>query len=495
MNDLKKYNPLIILWDIWHFIKNTFFFFVYFFIIKHDSVSPLVKYGRIACLVIFGLTMISLILKWFTTKYQLDDVSFHIYKGIFNKSERTIPFSKIQNVQRRTSFFHRIFGITSITFETGLTGADAAVEFEVLSKQEADTLEAALTKPVENEEIEAKEDLASDKQIQKALPRRIHFAPTRKDMLKASFTSLSFIVLIPLLLSLYFKLTEIFKLEEKAEGLIVSLMGTWWVIALIGLILILASISFGIVSTFLKYGRYEISDDEQRIYINKGVVDESVFAISKNRVQAIEINQSFTKRMLGLAEIKLISAGSIGEETLEQSSLYPFLPVKKAYQMIGELLPSYEVTQTMDRLPKKSFWIRILKPSWFWVIATIALFYFKPEILKIEQTWWILSAALLLFIVFVRLLDYFNTAYRINGKFIQFKTGGLATSVFISKREKIVEVNITRTKFQQFLGLASIGTINHAKPFHHAGVKDIPVDQAASFYTWYANRVNEIEIK
>lgn len=494
MSQPKRYSPLIMLWDFWNFIKNSFFLIV-LYIINYGSESTFFKYGRIAFFVFWGITIISIILKWFTHKYRLDDVSFHIYQGLFNKFERTIPFSKVQNVQRKTSLFHRVFGVTSVTFETGMTGADAAIKFEVISRKEAEEMEAWITSPPAHDLTDDNLDLTEEESIKQEPTRTTHFTPTKKDILKAAFTSLSFIALIPILLSVYFKISEVFKIEDQAEGFFASLMSTWWIIALIVTLLIVASVGFGIVRSFLKYGKYEISSDDQRIYITKGVIDESAFTISKNRVQAIEINQTLMKRLLGLAEIKIISAGSIGVESLETNSLYPFLPVKKAYRMISEILPSYEVTQTMDRLPKKSFWIRMVKPSWFWMIVTVALFYFKPAILEIEQAWWIVSIALLVIIAILRLLDYYNTSYVLNGKFIQFKTGSLTTSVFVSKRDKVVEVNVSRSKFQQLLGLASIGTINHAKPFHHAGVHDIPLDMAVTFYTWYAGRTDEIEIE
>ncbi|MCZ2259599.1 PH domain-containing protein [Sporosarcina sp. G11-34] len=497
MNQTKRYNPLIIIFDLWSLIKNSFFFVLFLFVLRYGSDSTFIKYGRIAFFIFFGLTIISIILKWFTHKYKLDDVSFHIYKGLFNKSEQTIPFSKIQNVQRRTSLLHRLLGVTSITFETGISQADTSVKFEVLSRNEADQIEewASNSTYLQTDDVEI--ITAEEDQVAPSLERTIHFTPTKKDDLKASFTSLSFLVLIPILLSIYFKVTEIFKVEDKVEGIFSSLMSTWWIVALIVIVLVLASVLIGIVRTFMRYGKYEISSDDSRVYIAKGVLDESTFSILKNRVQAIEIIQSPMKRMLGLAEVKLISAGgvSFGEEALETNSLYPFLPVKRAYEMIQEVLPTYEVIDTMTRLPRTSFWIRIMKPSWFWIIVTVTLFYFKPPIFNIDQAWWMVSAGLLLLIATSRILEYFNTRYILNGEFIQFKTGSFETSVFISKRTKIVEVKVSRSKFQQLLGLASIGTINHAKPFHHASVENIPVEMADAFYTWYAGRVDQIELE
>ncbi|MDV2686973.1 PH domain-containing protein, partial [Alkalihalophilus lindianensis] len=104
------------------------------------------------------------------------------------------------------------------------------------------------------------------------------------------------------------------------------------------------------------------------IYINKGVIDETAFSIAKDKVQAIAIEQSFTKRLFGLAEVKLTSAGSLSleEDASDINSLYPFLPVRRAYEMVSEILPAYEVTLEMKRLPRKSLWARLLRPSWLW---------------------------------------------------------------------------------------------------------------------------------
>ena len=381
-----------------------------------------------------------------------------------------------------------------MTLETGIAGSDAAVEFKVITVKEADRIEDLVNKfesvteattEVTNEEY--------DEVITKS-DRIIHFTPTKTDVFKASFTSFSFLLLIPLVGSIFSKLDNFEWVEKKAEGVFSRILESSFTTYIIGIILfIIVSIIIGIVRTYIKYGKYEIASDDERIYITKGVLNESAFTITKNNVQAIEIRQSLIKRMLGLAEIKVISAGGVGEGILEPNSLYPFLPIKRAYEMIHEILPSYEVMQTMERLPKISFWIRMLKPSWLWIISTGALIYFKPPILDFEQAWWIISVSLLLIIIISRLLDYYNTRYILNEEFVQFKTGSFQTSVFISKRTKIIEIGVTRSKVQQLLGLATITTVNHAKPFHYSSVDDVPRELASNFYTWYAGRVDRIK--
>lgn len=502
-----RYHPLTILLQLGKLSKNAIFFVIYLFVIRAGSESSFIVYGRYIFVLAVGFSICSIIFKWFTSTYELDDRSFHLYKGIFNKSERTIPFSKIQNINRHTSLFHRLFKMTSVSFETGMTGEDAAVKFEVISQAEADRIEAHVAKtngsdeseewaavPPMHGEIETTSSLDSENTAQE---RMIHFTPTKRDIIKASFTSLSFLLFIPVIISFYNKINDIFNVGEKAGGILQSILSSGWLIITIVIAFFIVSTIFGIVRTFLKYGKYEISSDLERIYITQGIVDETSFSISKDRVQAIEIEQSMMKRWLGLAEVKLISAGSLesNKNRHEINSLYPFLPIQRAYDMVSEILPSYQVTQGMTRLPPKALWLRVLRTSWFWMTVTAGLFYFKPMIFQMKEAWWVVSAILLMIVLVTRWLDFLNTRYTLHDRFIQIKTGSLSTTLFISKRDKIIEVKVTQSKFQKLLGLASIGTINRAKPVHHTGIKDVPSGLAESFYKWYIARRTEITLE
>jgi putative membrane protein len=476
------------LFDLLKLVKSSIFFVIFLFVIKAGYKSTFITFGRLIFISAVVITIISMILKWFTHKYELDDLSFHFYKGIFRKSERTIPFSKIQNVKRHASLFHRIFKVTSISFETGITGEDATVKFEVISLKEADRIVHSTSAD--------RDELVTITTNQKP-NRTIHFKPTRKGILVASFSSLSFLLLIPLIGSFYFKMNEIFHVEEEAEGILSKLLSSWWMVTLLIIVVVFASAMFGITRTFLKYGKYEIASDQDRIYITKGIIEETAFSISKEKVQAIEIKQSIIKRYLGLAEVKLTSVGTMssGEDLLDINSLYPFLPIKRAYGIISDILPAYEVTERMNRLPRTSLWMRMFKPSWLGLIASGLLFYFNPTVLGVEQAWWIPSLGLFIIIYVLRCLDFLNTRYILNDNFIQIKKGSLTTSLFISRRDKVIEVKVSRNIFQKLLGLATIGTINRAKPVKHAGVDDVPLVLADSFYKWYMWRRNEIEIE
>lgn len=69
--------------------------------------------------------------------------------------------------------------------------------------------------------------------------RTIHFNPTKKDIYKASFTSLSFLLLVPLVGSIYSETNQIFNIGERTEGFILTIMSSWWIVTLIIIVYVL----------------------------------------------------------------------------------------------------------------------------------------------------------------------------------------------------------------------------------------------------------------
>lgn len=491
----KRYHPLTILFDLYGFVKNVAIFAVMLFVFNYGSDSTLVRIGRWALLIGAILTLTSLLMKWFSNRYAADGQAFHLQGGIFQKTERTIYYEKVQNVQRRTSFLHKLFRMTSVSFQTGATGVDAKVEFKVVTQQEAERLET-LVKEAGTESVFVPDKDVQLDEIKNVEAKQItHFTPTRRDIVKASFTSLSFLFLIVIAASIFSKINALFDVEEAVEGWVLSLLTSGWVIAGIATVLIIVSFVIGYIRTYITYGKYEIASDDTRIYISKGVLDESAFSILKKRVQGIEISQSFMKRLLRLAEVKLISAGSLGSDDDEVSTLYPFLPVKRAYSMIEEMLPDYKTSTEMNRLPRKSLLVRIMKPYWFWLIVTAALTYFRNDLFSKPNLWWIISISLLTVLVLARIANYWNTSYAITDRFIQVSEGTLGKTTYLTRRDKIVEVSVKRTKLQQWTGLATIGLVNRAQPVRHASLPDVTVEEASRFYRWYALRGKEARME
>lgn len=484
----KRMHPLMIPVSYIKSLKNTFFIFFILFIINLSNDAMWVKIGRILFIVYLVYALFSIILKWWKTTYTLKKDAVEIEEGVFTKKHHTIPYQRVQNVQSHTPFYLRMFQLTSITLETGAESNDASFTFTALAIKEAqrmeDTLDQFKQQDAEKDcvRIESSEDLVNHEK------RTIHFNPSKNDILKASVLSFSYLLLIPLLISVFQNINEVYDLTDFAEGTFDFLIHSWLLLTIVIMLVILVAVVFGLVRTYLQYGKYEIASDENRIYIRKGILNEQHFSIRKQNVQAVHIEQSLFKRILHLAEVKLISAGGVDFSGDEVNSLYPFLPTKRAITLIEELLPDFEMKTEMERLPKKSLIVRLCRIPWLWLIVTAILMIWKPE-------WWIISPILFVLTYTSRILDFYFTRFLIHDEFLQIRSGGFSLTTVITTREKIIEFDLSQSLLKKRLGLATITTTNRGKPIHVETLDDLSYDQAKGAFIWYTGRKPALDME
>ncbi|SDC95941.1 putative membrane protein [Terribacillus halophilus] len=498
--ETRRYHPAIMLFGIAKAIRNWIVPLIIVTIFNNAD-NWWGTYAKYIVLAIMLLSIVSDILTWFTEKYAADEHAFHLYRGIFSKTSRTVPFEKIQNITKHTNLLHRLLGLTAIKFETG--SKEKAVEFKVLTKEEASRLEQlTITDSPEQADIGQRatseeddlirDDTVSEQTVSIAQERTVHFKPTKKELIKASFTSLSFLLVPPLLVSFVLKFDIFFDWSDVRQYL--PLLKIWWIstLGLIGIIVV--SLLFGMWRVLLKYSNYELASDEANIYIQTGLVSESFFSIRKDRVQGIEISQPILHRLLGLAKVKLISTGSldISEDTEEINSLYPYFTLKQAQQLIAAILPEYEVEFSMHKLQQKVLFYRLLQPSFIWLAVTITMYFWRPEVFGYQISWWMVSIIALILIEGYRYLNFKHSGYLVSERFLQMKTGAFTTTLFVTKRNKMIEISKTQNPLQRWLGLATIESINRAKPVLHNEMKDVPAREAERFYIWFHQRANDV---
>ncbi|WP_347861446.1 PH domain-containing protein [Salimicrobium sp. PL1-032A] len=506
---MMRYHPLTILFHIYNLVKNSAFIAILLFVVNRESDLWLFEYGRYAFLAIILWRFIYIILSWFFEQYHWKNQAFHMRKGIFVKTSSTIPFSRVQNVTKKTTVFHKLFGLTSLSLDTTMEGEGESIYFAVVSKQHADFLVDLVQEAAKEKKTTQEEDIRQSEidSVQGAVeheeghPQKnecvIHFTADKKDLIKASFTSLSFLAIIPISFVVYDYLQSFLPGEDEMEGVFQTVVGSVWLIVTIVASALVIAVGFGVIRTFIRYGNFRISSDNRHIYIDKGVLDESYFAIEKRKVQGLEITQSLMKRIFGLAEVKIISSTSRpegGNEQADINSLYPFLPVKEAYRLIEEILPEYRSDAELNKLPTISLWVKLLEPSWLWIVSTIALVYFKPDFFQIQQIWWIVIIVLFCLVVLQRVLDYKHTKYAVIDDQVQWWNGGLSTKMFMTKRKNMIGMTYSQTKLQGYFGVASLTAMNRSTPVRVEVINDIPFSFALQMETWYLNRSKEIEI-
>ncbi|WP_217586165.1 PH domain-containing protein [Lentibacillus saliphilus] len=510
MIEITRMHPMKMIDALIKLVKDSIFIIILLFILNIGSdVSTLIKIFRVVFFIYITIKLCMIVIEWQRTTYEIKDETIHIRGGLFQRTHKTIPLYEIQNITWDTPLYYRMFQLTSLKLETSAASDSATVKLEAIKTDRAQQIEELAThfkaqdistdtdmheevteapsqtvnsNPDAYAQLEGTAPILSEKQ------RTIHFTPTKKDLIKASFLSFSFLALIPLLAVGYQNLEQFIDVDKQAEGVLAFLTQSWIITTIAIILLIVIALVFGIVHTFLKYGKYEIASDEARIFIHRGVLSEKAFSIRKANVQAIQITQNPLKKLLGLAEIKLISAGSMDDESDDVRTLYPFLPIKHANNLMSALLPHLPMKEATEKLPKNAFYLRMIRVPWLLIIAAALIIWFKSN-------WWPAIIALFIVTYASRLFAYRNTCYIWDETGIHFKMGGLWTQHFITNRKKIIEIEIEQSWFQKKLGLANITTVNRVKPAHQESLEDIPIEAAHHFKQWYVQRYNDVEVK
>lgn len=473
--EVKRFHPAWIAVEVFALLKNSIAIFLFLFVLKINSTSNWIIWGRYLFLIGIAWTLIVIVLKWFLYRYEVVGDSFVLKEGVFVKEQRTVSFDKIQNHHSKTTFIHKWFGLTSLTLETGTTVEGSAVNFPVLTVSEKERI---LSRLLGNAHSEGKVD---QDEIEYGGVKKVHFRSNKKELLKASFTSLSFLAIFPLLTTIYFNLADFFDIEDTAEGAFDYLLLHWWMLIILFVLAMVISVGIGYLQTTIKYGNYEISDDTERIYIKKGVGSTSSFAISKEKVQAVVVEQSLLKRLLGLVSVKLISVGEMKTEEQETSSLYPFMPKHEAYLLLETLLPQYPIQEKMERFPIKVLWYKLLVPYYVTIITAVGLFFFKKE--------WLWAAGIVFAISLItRVLDYFFTSYLRQGNTVQIRKGGLTNETFITHYNRIQQVSVEHSWLQRRFGIATLYFQNRANPLHISELNGVSKEEAGEFYNWFKGK-------
>src|SRR5205085_7113836 len=95
--------------------------------------------------VMIGIAIVSLgsLAQYFTYRYRIEKDAVVVRSGIFERSLRHIPFSRIQNVSLQQNVLHRLFGVAEVRLESA-GAAKPEAQMRVLRLRDAQELEAQI---------------------------------------------------------------------------------------------------------------------------------------------------------------------------------------------------------------------------------------------------------------------------------------------------------------------------------------------------------------
>ncbi|WP_042282208.1 PH domain-containing protein [Nocardiopsis alba] len=279
-----------------------------------------------AVAVVFGALAYALPSWWYGT-FGLREDHLVVHGGLFLRSSREIPLSRLQAVDVVRPLLTQVFGVAELRIE--LAGGDgSAIRLHYLPRELAERMRTAVLAHAAG------------------LPGRSPDAPERP------FYRLPF----PLLLG---ALT--FRVPILLAFILLLMLGTAFVVFLeAGVLGAVVPLALGLLRYYwgplARYTDFYASLSPDGLRLRYGMFQRRMQTIPPGRVQAVRIVEPLLWRALGVARVEATMAGYAGARQGDSSDLLPVAPRSRAFTLVNEMFPGSEaavvpLVVNRERLP------------------------------------------------------------------------------------------------------------------------------------------------
>jgi putative membrane protein len=276
--------------------------------------------GAMFALAGVGVALVTGVLSWRTTTYRVVDGTLRRRSGIVSPDDQVIPLARIQAVDTVRGPVQRLFGVVALNVQTPGGGRTAELELSALSVTAARELREALGHPERSELALAPEARPPD--VLRLAPR---------DLVVAALTAPQFGVLVPLGALAQPVLSN---LGERGIGE----PGSAQAVAVLAAGALAAALVLSILGAVVAFGGFELERDGDRLRVRRGILQRRTASVPLSRVDGVRIVEGLLRERLGLASLRLETAGLRGEDAAART-LFPLVRRRDIPDLLARFVP------------------------------------------------------------------------------------------------------------------------------------------------------------
>ena len=534
---------------------------------------------------IIGLVALFQWLSYKHLYYIIGPEEFNLYSGIFNKKRVHVPYQRIQSVDQRASLLQRVFGVCTVSIDTAGGSNNKAVQVPYVQKSQAEQLRTelfarkqyatAVQEGMAPQEAAVAVAAASGVVLPQAgaagqaavagsagqAPHNVLDAPaeiwtdvrgvfggsavdtgkvtyeyglTNKELL---FTGLSnntaFVLVILGILGGAAQFAS--QMAPVLTGMVDPLVGQFMLLsgqlfggnlvaAGVALVLVIAAVMWllSIVGSAISFGGFRACRRDNRIEVERGLLQHQFQGVSVDRVQSVIVKQSFIRRLLGYCELSLGKIDAAAESSAEQQKslsqglvVHPFVKMSRVPEILAGLVPEFagvpvESTPVAPVALRRALIRRgIIQGTGLWLAVIIAIgqlcsnAFIVPDGDGVIALFYINTGAfigyalcLVLFVLDLvgAVLWFRGSGFAYNEHFMQVSNGGFARETVSFPRKKI---QFGYTKTNPFQRRARTATVSARTAAGVGGTTirliDVCEEDARSWLDWLKPRGNVVE--
>ena len=394
----------------------------------------------LAVIVVAALAALWGFLSWRATTYVVTGNSFRLKRGVFQKSERTIPLDHVQSVDTVQGVIQRAFGVYEVRIETA--GGGASEPDASLSALDAAAAQS-LRREIEGSQRERVEESGGP-----AVLRRL----STGDLLIAGATSGQIGVAFSLL-AVGSQFFDDFLSDEFVRRLIETLAPNWLMVLLIFVpVGLLLAWFLAIAGTVLAYADFTLSREGDFLYIKRGLLERREATIPLSRIQAIRVTEGVLRQPFGLAAVRVESAG-YGEDAGVSTMLFPLLPHDEVQEFLAAATLEFAVSPALQKLPRRALRRYIFRAMVGYLLLALI----------VAVAWFVVFGSFLGLIAFLLVppsalygwLSYKDSGWAFEEDRLVVRYRSLGRKTAIAPRRRLQLREVARSPFQRRVRLAT----------------------------------------
>lgn len=402
---------------------------------------------------------------WRQFRYRVGDGDIRVERGLFNRTARSVPYERIQDVSLEQALVPRLFGMVQVKFETGAGGKDE-LAIRYVTAEQADVLRETVRARksgdiAETDEVVPVVEESSRKLFAMDLRRLVTFG-------LFEFSLVAFAVIGGLLQQFEFLLPfDIWNFNGWLEllagpghwlqelGLAAQAIGAAIALAVLGLLGFLT----GLARTVLRDYGFLLEETPKGLRRRRGLLTRTDTVMPVHRVQALKVTTRIFRRYFGWHALEVVSLAQ--DDKSGRQVVVPFAQMSEIVPVIrvaGFDLPD-GITHWHRLSPRYRRDRALLGALPFGLAATFQLV-LGPLLPDAAGGWYPLVTAVLAAMgLSLAARELFLSRYdrhAIDGERIYVRRGWLAPRLDIASRVKLQSVEIAQGPIARRRGYADL---------------------------------------
>jgi putative membrane protein len=438
----------------------------------------------IGLLVVVGVIGLGVrLLAWQRFTFSFDGEVLRVEEGVLSRNQRALDVARIQQVEVDRSWLDRLLGLATLRVETAGSSSEVEVELRVIPEPDAVALRRAVRESKARAAGLSVEAAEAEAQQAGEQGRELLHVPAGHVVL-AAVTGVRLLVLPAVLAgALQFVGQNTGETIDGALDLLtdVGVLGPnglraptpATIAVVVGLVFVASAVTATVVG-LLRDANFRVTLVGEDLHVSRGLLSTRDSVLPLRRIQLVDLQRNWLRRLLGYAAVRVHSAGGSGDA--DRRVTVPLLADDRIDGFLREVLPGVPGVPELLRHPRPALrravfrWVRppLVVLGLVWAVAAWTPVD-PPQALRVAVVVWVVLAPLF------GVIEYRQLAHGLTDRVVVSRRGALSIATSIAPVVKVQAASSRANLFQRRLGLVTV-TAHVAGPGGDVEILDAHAD-------------------